>query len=94
MKRQIAASILFALAFGMVQLPALAEFNLSFGRYDGNNDGRWNYREFNNANRYYYQQNPTVEVMSRRDLRREYRRLDTDYDGYLSPREVETYHTW
>jgi hypothetical protein len=94
MKRQIAGSILFALALGMLQVPALADFNLSFGRNDYNHDGRWNYREFNDANRYYYQHHPDVVVESGRSLRHEFRRLDTDNDGYLNAQEVRTYRNW
>jgi hypothetical protein len=94
MKRQIAGSILFALALGMLQVPALADVNLSFGRHDYNHDGRWNYREFNDANRYYYQRHPDVQVVTGRHLRREFRRLDGDQDGYLYPQEVQTYRTW
>jgi hypothetical protein len=94
MKRQLAALFLFALAFGALQLPAQAGVNVSFGRHDYNNDGRWDRREFYDANRYYYQRHPSVQVISRRDLNRDYDRLDTNHDGYLSRQEVRTYRTW
>jgi len=94
MKRQLAASFLFILACGMLQLPARADFNVLFGRHDRNHDSRWNYREFNDANRYYYQRHPDVQVISRRDLRRDFDRMDTDQDGYLNMQEVQTYRTW
>ncbi len=94
MKRQLAALCLFALAFGTLQLPARADFNVSFGRHDYNHDGRWDRREFNDANRYYYQHHPSVQVISRRDYRNEFNRLDTNHDGYLSRQEVRTYRNW
>ena len=94
MKRQLTALVLFSMAFGTLQLPARADFNVTFGRYDRNHDRRWDYREFNDANRYYYQNHPDVQVISRRDMRHEFNRLDCNHDGYLQPTEVQTYHTW
>ena len=94
MKRQLTAVVLFSLAFGALQLPARADFNVAFGRHDRNHDGRWDYREFNDANRYYYQSHPEVQVINQRDMRRDFDRMDINHDGYLDTNEVRTYRTW
>jgi hypothetical protein len=96
MKKQLTTLCLFAMAFGALQLPATAfDFGVSvFNKYDHNHDGRWNYRDFNDANRYYYQTHPQAVIINNRDLRRDFNRLDTDNDGYVNVEEVRTYHTW
>ena len=94
MKRQVAVLALVTLALGMMQLPGLADVSLEFGTHDRNHDGRWNYSEFDRANRDYYHRHPDVVVVNHRTLHRDYRRLDMNNDGYLSPQEVQTYRTW
>lgn len=94
MRSYIAAACLLALAWGSLQLPARAEFNIAFGRHDRNHDGRWSYRDFNDANRYYYRHHPGVEILNSRDLHRDFVRMDTNGDGYLQSSEVEGYRTW
>ena len=94
MKRQIAALILLTMAFGTLQLPARADFNVTFGRHDRNHDGRWSRREFYDANRYYYQRHPEVQIINRRDYRNDFDRLDMNNDGYLNMQEVQTYRNW
>jgi len=91
MKRQLAVLFLFALTFGTLQLPARAEFNVTFGRHDYNHDGRWNRREFYDANNYYYRHHHNVQVIN---TPQEFNRLDLNHDGYLNREEVRTYHTW
>jgi hypothetical protein len=91
MKRQLAALFLFSLILGSTQLPANAQFNVAFGRHDYNRDGRWDRREFNNANAYYYQRHPHVQVL---DNDGDFDRLDRNRDGYLGREEVRTYRTW
>jgi Ca2+-binding EF-hand superfamily protein len=91
MRKLLAASFLFTVMFGCVQLPAHAEFNNAFGRHDHNHDGRWNRREFCDANNNYYRHHHTAEVI---DNRNEFNRLDRNGDGYLNREEVRTYHNW
>jgi hypothetical protein len=91
MKRQLATALLFAVAFGTFQLPARADFNVAFGRHDYNHDGRWDYNEFHQANRYYHHHHPGVVVLDNRD---EFNRLDVNHDGYLTGPEIQTYRTW
>jgi hypothetical protein len=93
MNNKLAALCLFALTLGVAQLPAQADLNVAFGRHDGDHDGRWNRREFYDANRYYAHNHPTV-VINQRDMDRDYRRLDRDHDGYLNGEEVRTYRNW
>jgi len=90
MKKQIAAAMLFAVAFGVFQLPARADFDVAFGRHDRDHDGRWNYNEFNSANRYYHHHHPGVVVINNRD---EFNRLDLNHDGYLNRDEIQTYRS-
>jgi len=92
MKKQLAALCLLTLAFGTFQMPARADFSLDFGRHDRNRDGRWSYREFNDANNYYYRHHPGVTV--RLNTRRDFDRLDRNGDGYLNMDEVRTYRNW
>lgn len=94
MKRQLATLLLCAMAIATLPMPARADFNVSFGRFDRNHDGRWNYREFNDANQYYYRNHPGVQIMSRRQMRDEFNRLDTDNDGYINEQVAQTYRTW
>lgn len=94
MTKHIAALGMLALAYGAFTLPALADFSIAFGRHDYNNDGRWNYREFRDANSYYYNHHPQVQYLGDRELRRQFRRLDTDNDGYVRMGEVRTYRNW
>ena len=94
MNKQLAA---LCLCFGLLatlQPPARSDFNLSFGRHDCNHDGRWNYREFNDANQYYYRSHPEVTVINQRRMRNDFDRLDMNHDGYLNQQEVRTYRTW
>ena len=94
MKRQLAALALFTLAFGALQLPARADFGVTFGAHDRNHDGRWNYGDFNHANRGYYHSHPEVQVINRRDSHRDFNRMDLDNDGYINSQEVQSYRTW
>ena len=91
MKKQLATAMLCALAFGAFQLPARADFGVTYGRYDHNHDGHWDYNEFNNANRYYNHHHHGVVVVNNRD---EFNRLDVNHDGYLNREEIQTYHNW
>ena len=92
MKRQLAVLCLCALAFGLFQLPARAGIDVSFGRHDYNHDHRWNYREFNDANTYYYRHHPHAQVIY--GSRRDFDRLDTNRDGYLDLQEAGAYRNW
>lgn len=91
MKRQLAAAMLFAVALGTFQLPARADFGVTFGRYDGDHDGHWNYNEFNRANTYYGHHHRGAVVVNNQD---EFNRLDVNHRGYLDRGQVEGYHTW
>jgi len=93
MIKQLASLCLLALTAGVCQLPAQADLNVSFGRHDLNHDGRWNRREFQDANRYYGRNHPTV-IINRRDINRDYYRLDSNHDGYLDGNEVRGYRDW
>jgi Ca2+-binding EF-hand superfamily protein len=94
MKKQLIALSLFALALGVWQLPAQADINLSFGQHDRDHDGRWNYNEFRDANRDYYRHHHEVRVISGRQCRDDFNRLDADHDGYVNAEQVRTYHNW
>lgn len=93
MKKPLALFILFALTVGS-QLPALADFNVTFGRHDYNHDRRWNYGEFERANREYYYVHPEVELQSTGELRRQFYRLDNDHDGYINYNQAQYYRNW
>ena len=95
MNKQLAALGLVTMMFGALQLPAQAELNVSlFGRHDRNHDGRWNYREFRDANNYYYQTHPAVEIINTRDMQNDFYRLDRNNDGYVDIDEVRGYRAW
>ncbi len=94
LKKQLTALGILTIATGALALPALADFGVSFNRYDYDRDGRWNYREFVDANRAYYIHHPGAVVMEEPVLRRDFRRIDRDNDGYVRVDEVRRYHEW
>ena len=94
LRKQVMSFGLLALASVAFALPALADFGVSFHRYDYDHDGRWNYREFADANHEYYRQHPRTVIMNDDGLRREFRHVDRDNDGLVRVEEVRHYHDW
>jgi hypothetical protein len=92
MKMQLVAVGLLAITFGVWQLPAQAD-EVYFGRSDRNHDGRWDNREFYNANRYYGHHHPEV-IITRNNSNQNFMRLDRNHDGWLDRDEVQGYRHW
>ena len=91
MKKQLALMALTLVSLGSLQLPALAD--PWFDRWDHNHDSRWDYNEFRAANHDYWKAHQE-KVLADKELRRAYRHLDTDHNGYVTVQEVKTYHNW
>jgi len=94
MKRLLTPLLLFTLAFGCAQLPALADFNLNYGDGDRNHDNRWNYNEFQHANHYYYEHHHGARVSTDSELRHNFDKLDRNRDGYINVDEARSYRNW
>jgi Ca2+-binding EF-hand superfamily protein len=91
MKKQFALLVLTLISLGSLQLPALAD--PWFDHWDRDHDGRWNYNDFRAANRAYWAAHHE-HVLADQALRRAYRELDHDHDGYVTVEDVRTYHHW
>jgi Ca2+-binding EF-hand superfamily protein len=91
MKRQF--SLLASLVVGLAMIsPALAD--TWYEHHDGDHDGRWNYNEFRDAHNNWYNVHHEGRVYNDGDLHGQFKRLDRDHDGYVSQREVRTFHRW
>lgn len=93
MHKVSAGIFLPALACASLQLAAQADDGW-FNRWDSNHDGYWNWREFHNANRYYYQHHPEGPAYGYWGLHRQFHDLDHDGDGRLRPDDVRGFHNW
>jgi len=89
MKSKLILACLLGLSFGISAMPAQS-FDISFGRYDHNHDGRWDRHEYYNACKDYH----CYHHHAYRDYYRGYGRYDRDHSGYLSPGEVRAIRTW
>jgi hypothetical protein len=92
MKKTIAAMALATLTFGVLQQPVKADQDDWFKRHDRNNDQRWNYNEFKNANRYYYKNHHDDNRWNNKEVREHWNGIHKD--GYVTREQVHELHHW
>jgi len=93
MKKQILFAGIICLSLMGTQSPARADHDDWHKKYDRNHDGRWDYAEFERAQRE-WERTHKGHPMTEKQLREYYARLDRDRDGYLSPEEAHRFHPW
>ena len=92
MKTTLVIACLLGLSFGISGIPANA-FDISFGNYDHNRDGRWDRDEYYDANRDWHSHNDQ-KYLERKEAYRRFDNYDRDHDGYLNDHEVRDIDAW
>jgi len=93
MNKRILFAGLVSLSILGVQGAALADHDDWHHRYDHDHDGKWDYNDFEKAQRDWERDHHRKEL-SEIELRNAYARYDRDHDGFWAPNEARKFHPW
>ncbi len=94
MKKQILFAGAIWLGLLSIQGPALADNDDWHRKYDHDNDGKWDYNDFNKAHRDWEHDRNMKYPKSDKWVKQNYNHLDKNHDGYVSPEEARRFHHW